>query len=77
SLSGSHPTNARSSYYQDADFVENVTTIETVLPKMSLPEFQLKWSQRRLLPRFFYKQFNETEPEQQEGVNSAVENNTY
>ncbi|KAM3181113.1 hypothetical protein ACTXT7_014999 [Hymenolepis weldensis] len=37
---------------------------------MSLPELQRKWPQRRLLPRIFYKQFNGSEPEQQESVNS-------
>ncbi|KAM3183726.1 hypothetical protein ACTXT7_009804 [Hymenolepis weldensis] len=64
SQSDNYPVNIRSSHSQDADFVKNVVIIETGLSKTSLPELQRKWLQRRLLPRVFYKQFNEAEPEQ-------------
>ncbi|KAM3177290.1 hypothetical protein ACTXT7_004805 [Hymenolepis weldensis] len=64
SQTNNYPTSIRSSHSQDADFAENVVIIETGLSKTSLPELQRKWSQRRLLPRVFYEQFNEAEPEQ-------------
>lgn len=35
-----------------------------------LPELQRKWPRRRYLPRIFCEEFNKTEPEQQESVNS-------
>ncbi|KAM3173266.1 hypothetical protein ACTXT7_012851 [Hymenolepis weldensis] len=44
--------------------------LATALSKTSLPELQQQWAHRRLLPRIFYEQFNEAEPEQQESVNS-------
>ncbi|VUZ41188.1 unnamed protein product, partial [Hymenolepis diminuta] len=55
SPSDNYSTNIRSSHFQNADFVENVVTINTALWKTSLPEVQRKWSQRRLLARIFYE----------------------
>ncbi|VDL59330.1 unnamed protein product [Hymenolepis diminuta] len=65
-----YPTNIRSSHFQDANFAEKVVIIETVLSNTSLPELQRQWPQRKLLPRIFYEQFNEAEPEQQESIKS-------
>ncbi|VDL19603.1 unnamed protein product [Hymenolepis diminuta] len=45
-------------------FVEHVVNIKTALSKTPLPELQRKWSQRRPLPRIFYKPFNESESQQ-------------
>ncbi|KAM3183125.1 hypothetical protein ACTXT7_010962 [Hymenolepis weldensis] len=61
---------AAGGHSQDADFAENVTIIEIALLKTSLPGLRRKWVQRWLLPRIFYDQFNEADPEQQESVNS-------
>ncbi|KAM3173262.1 hypothetical protein ACTXT7_012847 [Hymenolepis weldensis] len=58
-----YPTNIRSHHSQDATFAENIVIIETALSKTSLPELQQQWAHRRLLPRIFYEQFNEAEPE--------------
>ncbi|KAM3177711.1 hypothetical protein ACTXT7_003982 [Hymenolepis weldensis] len=63
--SDNYPTNIRSCHSQDADFAEDVVGNETALSKTSLLELQRQWPQRRLLPRVFYEQFNEAEPEQQ------------
>ncbi|KAM3187004.1 hypothetical protein ACTXT7_003181 [Hymenolepis weldensis] len=40
SPSDKYPTNIRSSYSQDADFVKNVIIIDTAQSKTSLPELQ-------------------------------------
>ncbi|KAM3175024.1 hypothetical protein ACTXT7_009356 [Hymenolepis weldensis] len=69
SLSDNYPTNIKSNHSQDANFLENVVIIETVLSKTSLPEMLRKWSQRRLLPRIFYERFNEAESKHQESIN--------
>ncbi|VUZ48360.1 unnamed protein product [Hymenolepis diminuta] len=45
-------------------FRGDVVIIETGLSEKSQPELQRKWSQRRLLLRTSYEQFNEVEPEQ-------------
>ncbi|KAM3171002.1 hypothetical protein ACTXT7_017478 [Hymenolepis weldensis] len=55
-----------SSHSQNANFAENVVIIEIVLSKMLLPELQRQWPPRRLLPRIFYEQFYEAEPEQKQ-----------
>ncbi|KAM3185115.1 hypothetical protein ACTXT7_007034 [Hymenolepis weldensis] len=73
SPSNNYTTNIRNSHSQDANFAENVVIIKTTLSKTSLPELQQQWPRRRLLPRIFYKQSNEAEPEQQESINSDKE----
>ncbi|VUZ54895.1 unnamed protein product, partial [Hymenolepis diminuta] len=70
----SHPTNTRSSYSQETDFVENPIIIATPLSKTSPPELQWKWPHRRILSRIFYVQFSEAAPEQMESINFPDEN---
>ncbi|VUZ57533.1 unnamed protein product [Hymenolepis diminuta] len=73
--SNNHSTNTRSIRSQDLDFADSVTII--ALSKTSLPELQLNWPQRRLLPGIFYGQLNEPKYKQQRNVNSYDKTETY